>query len=1367
MKTSKIALQMALEKQQNRISSHQMSSNVNQVKNYNRSDSGKNKFKKKFSNPNVKPENKPNVVCSKCTLRGHAAQDCRIKCKFCRKEGHIVKNCYKKKNSNRVNAAGMTSTDEHDMTEPEEPTALEYCFRVSSSDLSISHANVAHSPHTSSAVSDDMHCGGGDVSDKTREKGDESVVETVSVSDKTRKGGLPAADVVCANTQAGSTSNEYVDTVSCSKVVEKYKTHSVALNINQNNNNSKVIKMFVNGRNVQFQVDTGSDITCMSRSTFDNLNLVGATLQKSDKKSQIIVASGHMVPAHSVFISSVLVRYRDREFRLVLRVVDCSFPTLLGRDWMNALFGDGWFERMTSVNALKGLKTFEQEREEFIAEMSKSVVFQPGVGRVSEHEACLNLKESCQPKFHKARPVAYAEKDEISAELDRLVDCGYYQMIEKSDWASPIVSVRKPDGTIRLCGDYKRTLNPALDMKCYPLPIVEDCFVKMKGGIHFTKIDIKQAFNSLPLRACDQELATINTHRGLYKPLVLPYGIKTATSSFQETMDKLLGDMDYVATRVDDIICTGPTTKQHLDTVREVMRRLEKCGFKCRAEKCQFLEDKVIYLGYEISKQGVRPCKSKVETLTKAPYPTCLSELVSFLGAVQYYSRFLKNLSTLIEPLNRLRTSEWRFEEEEKRCFDELKKRLTSNEVLTFYDPKLPIRLDCDASSYGIGAVISIVDKDGVDRPIEFISRTLSPTERRYAQIEREALSIVWAVKRLHRYLYARDFEIITDHEPLKYLFSPHRGIPEMASSRIQRWAITLSSYSFTLKYRSTKEHGNADLCSRFPLPEINGGTQLDLHSELRESSPSVFSMYMSEESPLLNAEMIARESSKDPVLSRVMFWVREGWPSKQSGMRQVPEKATSHSGNLKKSCGSERRKVKSQTSELVPEKATSQTGELMKSNETEEDRELKSYRNRKDELSLESGCLLWGHRTIIPAVMRHNILKLLHSTHSGMSAMKHIARNYVWWPKLDHDIEAMVRQCYACALNKNMPPKAKPHPWIRPSEPWDRLHLDFAGPFRGKMWLLVIDAYSKWLEVFDMRNDCTSSNLIRKLKFLFNRYGLCKLLVSDNGPQLVSEEFKQFCTLKGIQHIPIPSYHPASNGQAESVVGKFKKAMKKMSVSSTDFEMNLSDWLFHYHNTPHSTTKVEPAVLFQKRRLRSPLSLLSPLSYAPEVRVREETARVESEKTLRRFKPGDSVQYRDVRKGVWIKGTVKHGSDKVYEIETEDGAIVQKHIDHVVADSTADQPNVSQSPELVKLERAEVQSKPEVRGEQDMARDRTYLPNPIKPVFEPTEAAKSVSNNTEPVAGNVKPVAVPQPSARPTRTVRRPDYLKYDKLGG
>ena len=203
------------------------------------------------------------------------------------------------------------------------------------------------------------------------------------------------------------------------------------------------------------------------------------------------------------------------------------------------------------------------------------------------------------------------------------------------------------------------------------------------------------------------------------------------------------------------------------------------------------MEDEVVYLGYKISKTGITPCTDKVRTLLEAKYPENKDELIAFLGAVNYYGKFIPNMSSVIEPLNRLRARDvrWKFEDKEREAFDELKRLISSTDVLMQYNPELPLKIDTDASKYGIGAVISHETKEG-ERPVEFASRTLSSAERNYSQIEKEALAIVWAVKKFHRYIYAREFKLVTDHKPLVFLFGEHKDIPEMGASRIQRWAM-------------------------------------------------------------------------------------------------------------------------------------------------------------------------------------------------------------------------------------------------------------------------------------------------------------------------------------------------------------------------------------------------------------------------------------------------------------------------------------------------------------------------------------------------------------------------------------------------
>ena len=203
----------------------------------------------------------------------------------------------------------------------------------------------------------------------------------------------------------------------------------------------------------------------------------------------------------------------------------------------------------------------------------------------------------------------------------------------------------------------------------------------------------------------------------------------------------------------------------------------------------------------------------------------------------------------------------------------------------------------------------------------------------------------------------------------------------------------------------------------------------------------------------------------------------------------------------------------------------------------------LKPYWNRRLELSLEDGCILWGNRVIIPTKWQKSVLEELHQVHFGIARTKAIARGYVWWPELNEQIEEMTKSCTVCQKVKNAPAVALLHPWTWPSRPWQRLHIDFAGPFQGQMFLMVVDSHSKWPEVVPMSKTTTDATII-ELRRLFSSYGLLDQVVSDNGPQFVSEEFKIFLKSNGVKRIHCSPYHPSSNGAIECFVQTFKKAM-------------------------------------------------------------------------------------------------------------------------------------------------------------------------------------------------------------------------------
>ncbi|XP_037528675.1 uncharacterized protein K02A2.6-like [Rhipicephalus sanguineus] len=560
---------------------------------------------------------------------------------------------------------------------------------------------------------------------------------------------------------------------------------------------------------------------------------------------------------------------KDRQGTVV--VVDSLGPSLCGRDTIKA-FNEIGVPMLTNVVASVQPIKFNGPNTGLEALLSEYAdVFAPGLGLCKGPPVTFQLKENVVPRFFKARTVPYALKDKMSDALDQLVAQDVLTPVKTAEWATPVVPVLKKDGSLRICGDFRMTVNAATATEQYPLPRVEDIFAKLNGGEVFTTLDLRQAYNQLPLDEHAQKIAVLNTQKGLFCFKRLPFGVSSAPAVFQRRMDALLSDIPGVQVYLDDIIVAEK--RSDMSRLRKVLQRLREYGLRLHKEKCKFRQGEVTFLGHRIDAKGLRPKDENIKAVREAPEPTSVSELKAFLGLVNYYGKFLPNLATVLAPLYALlaKGAKWQWKQEHKESFRKVKEATEDSQFLAHFDPDKPLRLECDASPVGIGAVLSH-RVNGVDYPIGFRSRKLTRAECNYSQLEKEALALVFGVARFKDYLYGHEFVLVTDHKPLTGLLNPKKAIPPMAAARIQRWALFLANYSYTVQYRKGSDHSNADALSRLPLP---GSAPREGHSDEREYV--LFAQAMEETA--ICAREVKEMTDRDTTLQQVKEWIFAGWP--------------------------------------------------------------------------------------------------------------------------------------------------------------------------------------------------------------------------------------------------------------------------------------------------------------------------------------------------------------------------------------------------------------------------------------------------------------------------------------------------------
>lgn len=612
-------------------------------------------------------------------------------------------------------------------------------------------------------------------------------------------------------------------------------------------------------------------------------------------------------------------------------------------------------------------------------------------------QVAIHLHRDAQPKVFKPRPVPFATRSAADAEINRLVNDGIIEPVDPAvtpiEWASPVVYVPKPNGQVRLCADFKPTINQHMIVEPHPLPRFEEIVSTLQGFKEFSVIDLKDAFLQLELDDRSKNYTIIATHRGYYRYNRLPFGASSSPSLFQHYMDKLLSGIDGVACMMDDIITGGQTREEHLHRLRQIFNRFRQVGLRTQMAKLRLLQPEIKYLGHRIDQDAIHPTADRIEAIVKQPSPTNVHELRSFLDQVGYLSRFIPNLHSTCVPLHRLlkKGVQWLWTKKDEEIVKALKASISAEMTLVHYDPSIPVILTTDASEKGVGAILLHKFPNGNERPIAAASRTLTPAQRRYSPIDREAMAIMFGVGKFHQYLYGRKFILRTDHKPLERVFGENTELPKMAASRLTRWAITLSAYDYHIEYTPGKLNG-ADGLSRLPLPSTES-TQLEHDDEHAIGQIRKIQL----DSLPLSISNIRKRTISDSTLGKVIPFTQRGWPEK-----------------------------KTLQAELLP------------------------YYEKRDELSFEDNVLLWQDRVVIPMAVRKAILAHLHEGHPGVVAMRSLARYTVWWPKIDDDIEHLVRTCTPCQENRTQEPETPISPWNFPDGPWERIHIDFTGPFEG-----------------------------------------------------------------------------------------------------------------------------------------------------------------------------------------------------------------------------------------------------------------------------------------------------------------------------